>query len=183
MPAGTVTACQGSKVSEFPPGTATLTHCSANASVPAGAFVADTADGFAKPAARWLPRGLPMRRSRSKQRSGCAKRRDEAQGLPRRLCNLFHCLIGATPELIVAQAGTSTAVAAYTVKCSACPQVLDRHWEVLHDSWSVRSSRSCKSLILKRRDVRVVEGARLEIVLTVCDGVLQISITVADPES
>ena len=34
-----------------------------------------------------------------------------------------------------------------------------------------------------RRDVRVVEGARLEIVLTVCDGVLQISITVADPES
>ena len=35
----------------------------------------------------------------------------------------------------------------------------------------------------KRRDVRVVEGARLEIALTVCDGVLQISITVADPES
>jgi hypothetical protein len=27
------------------------------------------------------------------------------------------------------------------------------------------------------------EGARLEIALTVCDGVLQISITVADPES
>ena len=41
-----------------------------------------------------------------------------------------------------------------------------------------------KRLILKtRRDVRVVEGARLEIALTVCDGVLQISITVADPES
>jgi hypothetical protein len=41
-----------------------------------------------------------------------------------------------------------------------------------------------KSLILNiRRDVRVVEGARLEIALTVCDGVLQISITVADPES
>jgi hypothetical protein len=39
------------------------------------------------------------------------------------------------------------------------------------------------SLILKRRDVRVVEGARLEIALTVCDGVLQISITVADPET
>ena len=35
----------------------------------------------------------------------------------------------------------------------------------------------------KRRDVRVVEGARLEIALTVCDGVLQISITVADPET
>jgi hypothetical protein len=33
----------------------------------------------------------------------------------------------------------------------------------------------------KRRDVRVVEGARLEIALTVCDGVLQISITVAKP--
>jgi hypothetical protein len=28
-----------------------------------------------------------------------------------------------------------------------------------------------------------VEGARLEIALTVCDGVLQISITVADPET
>jgi len=40
-----------------------------------------------------------------------------------------------------------------------------------------------KSLIVKRRDVRVVEGARLEIALTVCDGVLQISITVADPET
>ena len=38
-----------------------------------------------------------------------------------------------------------------------------------------------KSLILKRRDVRVVEGARLEIALAVCDGVLQISITVAKP--
>jgi hypothetical protein len=35
----------------------------------------------------------------------------------------------------------------------------------------------------KRRDGRVVEGARLEIALTVRDGVLQISITVADPES
>ena len=35
----------------------------------------------------------------------------------------------------------------------------------------------------RRRDVRVVEGARLEIALTVCDCVLQISITVADPES
>jgi len=33
------------------------------------------------------------------------------------------------------------------------------------------------------RDVRVVEGARLEIALAVCDGVLQISITVADPET
>jgi hypothetical protein len=33
----------------------------------------------------------------------------------------------------------------------------------------------------KRRDVRVVEGARLEIALTICDGVLQISITVAKP--
>ncbi|HXH24234.1 MAG TPA: hypothetical protein VNI78_03230, partial [Vicinamibacterales bacterium] len=33
------------------------------------------------------------------------------------------------------------------------------------------------------RDVRVVEGARLEIALTVCDGLLQISITVADSES
>jgi hypothetical protein len=44
-------------------------------------------------------------------------------------------------------------------------------------------SRGRKWLILKRRDVRVVEGARLEIALTVCDGVLQISITVADPET
>ena len=34
---------------------------------------------------------------------------------------------------------------------------------------------------LERRDVRAVEGARLEIALTVCDGVLQISITVAKP--
>ena len=34
---------------------------------------------------------------------------------------------------------------------------------------------------LARRDVRVVEGARLEIALAVCDGVLQISITVAKP--
>ena|SRR5690348_9300267 len=34
---------------------------------------------------------------------------------------------------------------------------------------------------VERRDVRVVEGARLEIALTVCDGVLQISITVAKP--
>ena len=39
-----------------------------------------------------------------------------------------------------------------------------------------------KLLILNiRRDVRVVEGARLEIALAVCDGVLQISITVAKP--
>jgi hypothetical protein len=29
----------------------------------------------------------------------------------------------------------------------------------------------------------VVEGARLEIALTICDGVLLISITVADPEA
>ncbi|HUE88528.1 MAG TPA: hypothetical protein VMO26_20820 [Vicinamibacterales bacterium] len=34
---------------------------------------------------------------------------------------------------------------------------------------------------LSRRDVRVVEGARLENALTVCDGVLRISITVAKP--
>ena len=41
---------------------------------------------------------------------------------------------------------------------------------------------ACKLLILNmRRDVRVVEGARLEIALAVCDGVLQISITVAKP--
>jgi len=33
----------------------------------------------------------------------------------------------------------------------------------------------------KRRDVRVVEGARLEIALAIRDGVLQISITVAKP--
>ena len=46
-----------------------------------------------------------------------------------------------------------------------------------------RSATARKLLILKWRDVRVVEGARLEIALTVCDGVLQISITVADPES
>jgi len=39
-----------------------------------------------------------------------------------------------------------------------------------------------KQLILKtRRDVRVVEGARLEIALAICDGVLRISITVAKP--
>ena len=37
--------------------------------------------------------------------------------------------------------------------------------------------------IFERRDVRVVEGARLEIALTICDGVLQISITVAKPHS
>ncbi|MBY0496315.1 MAG: site-specific integrase [Cyanobacteria bacterium] len=43
---------------------------------------------------------------------------------------------------------------------------------------------SAKLLIpLARRDVRVVEGARLEIALTVCDGVLRISITVAEPET
>ena len=34
---------------------------------------------------------------------------------------------------------------------------------------------------LARRDVRVVEGARLEIALAICDGVLRISITVAKP--
>ena len=34
---------------------------------------------------------------------------------------------------------------------------------------------------LNRRDVRVVEGARLEIALAICDGVLRISITVAKP--
>jgi hypothetical protein len=34
---------------------------------------------------------------------------------------------------------------------------------------------------VERRDGRVVEGARLEIALAVCDGVLQISITVAKP--
>ncbi len=38
-----------------------------------------------------------------------------------------------------------------------------------------------KLLILTRRDGRVVEGARLEIALAICDGVLQISITVAKP--
>jgi hypothetical protein len=37
-------------------------------------------------------------------------------------------------------------------------------------------------MIRKWRDVRVVEGARLEIALMVCNGVLQIAITVADPE-
>ena len=37
------------------------------------------------------------------------------------------------------------------------------------------------SILQIRRDVRVGEGARLEIALTVCDGVLQISITVAKP--
>jgi len=41
-----------------------------------------------------------------------------------------------------------------------------------------------RQLILQvRRDVRVVEGACLEIALAVCDGVLQISITVAKPTS
>jgi hypothetical protein len=30
-------------------------------------------------------------------------------------------------------------------------------------------------------DVRVVEGARLEIALAICDGVVEISITVAKP--
>jgi hypothetical protein len=43
--------------------------------------------------------------------------------------------------------------------------------------------RGRKLLILKRRDAGAVDQARLEIALTVCDGVLQISITVADPES
>ena len=36
---------------------------------------------------------------------------------------------------------------------------------------------------LERRDIRVVEGARLEIALTVCDGVLRILTTVAKPTS
>jgi hypothetical protein len=49
--------------------------------------------------------------------------------------------------------------------------------------WDNLSQTVRKLLILKRRDVRVVEGARLEIALTVCDGVLQISITVTDPEA
>jgi hypothetical protein len=40
-----------------------------------------------------------------------------------------------------------------------------------------------KLLILKQRDVGVVDRARLEIALAVGDGVLQISIIVADPES
>jgi hypothetical protein len=38
-----------------------------------------------------------------------------------------------------------------------------------------------KSLILKRRDAGAVDQARLEIALTMIDGVLQISITVAKP--
>jgi hypothetical protein len=42
----------------------------------------------------------------------------------------------------------------------------------------------CKSLILKtRRDVRVVEGARLEIHLAVRDGVLSIAISVTDSDA
>ena len=41
-------------------------------------------------------------------------------------------------------------------------------------------SRKCQ-ILKARRDVRVVEGARLEIALAICDGVLQISITVAKP--
>ena len=53
--------------------------------------------------------------------------------------------------------------------------------EDLSQSAKFPSPRDRKLLILKRRDVRVVEGARLEIALTVCDGVLQISITVAKP--
>ena len=88
------------------------------------------------------------------------------------------------------------------------PQVAEGHWEVLHSPLKARSSVCFKPLItngielaarivigvcdnqwafarklliLKRRDVRVVEGARLEIALAVCDGVLQISITVAKP--
>jgi hypothetical protein len=40
-----------------------------------------------------------------------------------------------------------------------------------------------KQLILKRRDVRVVEGARLEIHLAVRDGVLSIAITVTDSDA
>jgi hypothetical protein len=39
-----------------------------------------------------------------------------------------------------------------------------------------------KLLILKRRDAGAVDQARLEIALTVCDGVQWISITLADPE-
>jgi len=46
---------------------------------------------------------------------------------------------------------------------------------------AARTQGSGRQIPLTRRDVRVVEGARLEIALTVCDGVLQISITVAKP--
>ena len=53
------------------------------------------------------------------------------------------------------------------------------HWMVLFCATLFGTGR--KPLILKRRDVRVVEGARLEIALAVCDGVLRISITVAKP--
>jgi hypothetical protein len=64
--------------------------------------------------------------------------------------------------------------------------VIAAHWRTYHNSLHNSGLRAhplaCKLLILKiRRDVRVVEGARLEIALTVCDGVLQISITVAKP--
>ncbi len=53
------------------------------------------------------------------------------------------------------------------------------------DERALAGCRSSATLLvpLVRRDVREAEGARLEIALTVCDGVLQISITVADPES
>src|SRR5712691_3535894 len=45
-----------------------------------------------------------------------------------------------------------------------------------------RPGTRAKPLIpLARRDVRVVEGARLEIALSVCDGTLPISITIAKP--
>ena len=48
-------------------------------------------------------------------------------------------------------------------------------------TWVARLGRAGYTAVFKRRDVRVVEGARLEIALTVCDGVLWISITVAKP--
>ena len=41
--------------------------------------------------------------------------------------------------------------------------------------------RGYEQLILKTERGRVIEGARLEIALAVCDGVLQISMTVAKP--
>jgi hypothetical protein len=44
-----------------------------------------------------------------------------------------------------------------------------------------RSPRLCPSPICLGGTPETVDQARLEIALTVCDGVLQISITVADP--
>ena len=58
-----------------------------------------------------------------------------------------------------------------TAECKGDPVRADKIADVCDNLWQTARN----LLILKRRDVRVVEGARLEIALAVCDGVLQIS--------